>query len=382
MASSKVGVGSLYFAGAKSGRFPHISTLPDAGKQKPAHEGNVVEFLAANGGSAALKKMCQNKIKKCASCGKPCAFTLKNCNACGISLEAVEITYNDNVFMGFVFGIEKGNFPFTISMRSQTPEFLCFDDPLALTAAHLNVIPTDQYIPDWRFLLLNPTKGIAIADKMFETCATVMLEQFWSNAEFREKYFAGETPPTRWEDLRDIVNAGCNYPPSMYQLHLQFMHPPWVPFQWNLLTKDNHLHYARYFCIEYVRACLVKAQELGGSPIAIAEDTDIELLMDAFNEHGVNYDEYHSKNVRRTKQMQERFGRFVQDDFDYVALGDASKAFSPAFVAQEGKDPKEVQKDDAKVLNSYGRPFDAAGKNSNQYYKFAKKAEDITQFEG
>jgi len=77
--------------------------------------------------------------------------------------------------------------------------------------------------------------------------------------------------------------------------------------------------------------------------------------------------------------MQERFGNFVQDDFEYVALGDASKAYSPA-LAEAGKDPKEIQKDDAKVLNSYGRPFDAAGKNSNQYYKFPKAPADVAIF--
>ena len=47
----------------------------------------------------------KNKVKKC-SCGKPCAFTLTECNSCGASLVDLEITYTNNVFMGFIYGLQ------------------------------------------------------------------------------------------------------------------------------------------------------------------------------------------------------------------------------------------------------------------------------------
>jgi len=384
----KTGITTTYLAGVRKGRFPHVVQLAQSSGEEPvspAFSGTISEFLVAHRGDASLTRKCQNKIKKCTSCGKACAFTLRNCNACGANLLDTPISFNENVFMGFVFGIAQGNFPFTISMRSQSSEYLCFDDPLALTAAHLNVIPTSTYIPDWRFLLLNPTAGLHIIDSMFETCARVLLEQFWGNTAFRSKYFAGEPDPSSWQELRGIVNAGMNYPPSMYQLHLQFMHPPWLPFQYQMLTQENHLHYRRYFCLEYVRAVLERTVELPGgvSPVRICEDTDINLVIEAFDNLGVKYDDFHSQNVRRTKAMQERFASFDEGDFEFIVAGGTvlSKTLLAGVTLEVGKDPKEIQKLDAKLLNSYGRPFDeATGKSKGQFYKFAKTPAEVKEF--
>lgn len=47
----------------------------------------------------------------------------------------------------------QGPFPFIVSLRSQDEKFLVFDDPLALTVCHINVIPTETYISDWRYAL-------------------------------------------------------------------------------------------------------------------------------------------------------------------------------------------------------------------------------------
>ena len=59
------------------------------------------------------------------------------------------MTYSHNIFMGFIYGVQKGPFPFTISIRLQTPDMLAFDDLLALCPCHLNIIPTTAYISDW-----------------------------------------------------------------------------------------------------------------------------------------------------------------------------------------------------------------------------------------
>ena len=59
-----------------------------------------------------LKLQTKNKVKKCPNCGKPNAFTLNKCNQCGRDLSTVPISYTNNVFTGFIYGIAKGPFPF------------------------------------------------------------------------------------------------------------------------------------------------------------------------------------------------------------------------------------------------------------------------------
>mmetsp|Transcript_25087 Transcript_25087/g.39382 ORF Transcript_25087/g.39382 Transcript_25087/m.39382 type:complete len:139 (-) Transcript_25087:1207-1623(-) len=81
---------------------------------------------------AQLKEQLQNLVKKCSACGRPCGFSLTVCNACGANLPN-DLVYTHNVFTGFIFGVAKGPFPFTISMRVQTQDFLVIDDLLALT---------------------------------------------------------------------------------------------------------------------------------------------------------------------------------------------------------------------------------------------------------
>jgi hypothetical protein len=52
-----------------------------------------------------------------------------------------------------------GPFPFTISVRSMAEDIIVFDDLLSLTPCHLNVVPTNMYCADWRYLLLKPKEG-------------------------------------------------------------------------------------------------------------------------------------------------------------------------------------------------------------------------------
>ena len=46
-------------------------------------------------------------MRKCPQCGKPVAHTLTFCNGCGRDLADVDISYTNNVFTGFAYGIEK-----------------------------------------------------------------------------------------------------------------------------------------------------------------------------------------------------------------------------------------------------------------------------------
>ena len=49
--------------------------------------------------------------------------------------------------MAFIFGVDKTGFPLKISMRLETRDIMVFDDPLAITRAHVLSVPTDVYCP-------------------------------------------------------------------------------------------------------------------------------------------------------------------------------------------------------------------------------------------
>ncbi len=169
-----------------------------------------------------------------------------------------------------------------------------FDDLLSLTTCHLNSIITSRYIPDWRYLLKNPEQGKQIIDNLFDHCwkvtysikfdskclncfysipfhitcffkvhvfetvtvwltdwltetghhAQVLKEQFWSDEAWRSKTLKDASHSFNSEEqlereLKKHVCAGFNYPPSQYQLHLQFMLPPFLPFQYSLYLQGG-----------------------------------------------------------------------------------------------------------------------------------------------
>lgn len=60
-----------------------------------------------------------------------------------------------------------------MSLRHEDEEILVFDDLLALTTCHLNGVPTSAYLPDWRYLLKAPERGLALIDSVFNRCWSV-----------------------------------------------------------------------------------------------------------------------------------------------------------------------------------------------------------------
>jgi len=104
------------------------------------------------------------------------------CNNCGNSLTSTEISYTDNIFMGFIYGIQSSSFPLKISIRKQTEDYIILDDLLALSPCHLNCIPTDVYVPNWLYLLTNPDVGLKLIDKLYDgLCEAAYV--FWNNDE-------------------------------------------------------------------------------------------------------------------------------------------------------------------------------------------------------
>lgn len=89
--------------------FPHI---PQIKSDATAHfPGSAAEFLEKRKTDEttfpAYSKQMNNKVRVC-TCGKPVAFTLANCNGCGLDLTKTPITTSTNIFSSFIYGIQKG----------------------------------------------------------------------------------------------------------------------------------------------------------------------------------------------------------------------------------------------------------------------------------
>lgn len=164
-------------AGAKEEAFKGSRVDLSAELSPPLFSGTLEEFVKEREDDSKLARQLKNTIKKCMVCTKVCAFSLTKCNECGNELPA-EVTFSYNIFMGFIYGVQKGPFPLTISIRLQTENLLAFDDMLSLTPCHLNIIPTSHYIPDWRFLLRDPSKGLELISEMEDAAWNCVAEQF------------------------------------------------------------------------------------------------------------------------------------------------------------------------------------------------------------
>ncbi|KAF4736443.1 hypothetical protein FOZ62_002194 [Perkinsus olseni] len=236
-----------YLAGAKHGRWPAIPWQNDAtcGPRFPGTADDLLASLKSAASQHKAEAMLHNEVKICSACGKACALTLDVCNSCSGDIKDTAKSYTDNVMMCFMLGVEKtSKYPLTIPIRAQSSSFLCYDDLLASSPCHLNVIPTEHYLPDWRWLLTRPREGLDIMESLYRVAKDVAMSQFISNSDFVKKLFS---PSVVNEIMRDpgcrsilCVNratgrsafryfidtygmSGFNYPPSQMQIHLQFI---------------------------------------------------------------------------------------------------------------------------------------------------------------
>eukprot|EP01087_Luapelamoeba_hula_P017373 TRINITY_DN5468_c0_g1_i1.p1 TRINITY_DN5468_c0_g1~~TRINITY_DN5468_c0_g1_i1.p1 ORF type:complete len:432 (-),score=77.22 TRINITY_DN5468_c0_g1_i1:169-1464(-) len=324
----------------------------------------------------ALQRQMKNKVRKCPSCGKPVAFTLPTCNQCDHDLGSVPIGYTNNIFSSFVYGIARGPFPFTVSLRKQTTNTLVFDDLLALTSCHLNVVPTDCYLPDWRFLLKRPAEGRALAQRLFDSCYEGVLEPaFWANENWRKSVISPSQQDAHSSgSLRGHVAAGFNYPPSQYQLHLQFMLPPFLPFQYYMYLRGKHFTHGRFFPIEYVIEVLDNLIAAGGEGYVVNDDTPVEDIIAHFKARGVDYDAIHSKCYDRYGASHQLLSNYQKEDFEAIIIETGDTVFSLSNGALLGNTDvaKKAQADDKTTLQNYGRPYTKEGKPTGTYYRHAK----------
>eukprot|EP01126_Amoeba_proteus_P036160 TRINITY_DN3673_c0_g2_i11.p1 TRINITY_DN3673_c0_g2~~TRINITY_DN3673_c0_g2_i11.p1 ORF type:complete len:162 (-),score=19.72 TRINITY_DN3673_c0_g2_i11:632-1117(-) len=155
--------------------------------------------------------------------------------------------------MGFVYGIRRAPFPLIISVRYADEKFLVFDDLLKLTSCHLNAIPTDVYCPDWRYLLLNPPKGLELINSLRRVAWEVVKTQFLTNLSWKKKFFKNYESLTEG-NFEELISYGMNYPPSQSQLHLQVIMLPFLPFRCYLHNKNSGAMVKRFFPLSYLTA--------------------------------------------------------------------------------------------------------------------------------
>jgi len=352
------------------GDIPKVARVLNDEEAKPVYA-SLDEFREKHASDSSLLEQLRNRVRVCPnpSCKKPNGYTMKSCNACETSLEGVQEGVSDNIFMGFIYGIAKGKFLYKVSTRRESPEMLAFDDPLGVGVVHLCVIPTNVFCPDLRFLFRDPAKGLKLVDDLMEFGRQAVLEHYWSNAEFRSKYWCGEKPPETLEDMIELAGLGFNFPPSMFQLHLQFIHGPWFPFHEVMLRKGVHLQRDRFFPFEYVRAALALGDQ---ARMDVDADTKIEDIVERIASLGVDYHTMHDSMLKKCERFSQRFDVWRPEDFEYKVTD--GKVFSLRSGEHlETEQPKDIQNEDNLRMKNYD-------KNKCSYYKYIKSPGEVQMF--
>lgn len=282
------------------------------------------------------------------------------------------ISFTNNVFTGFIFGIKKGPFPFTISLRHEDEQLMVFDDLLALTPCHLNCIPATSYIPDWRYLLRKPKAGLALIQSMYDQCFNVLKTSFFANKAWRTQHFRDGASMTE-ADLRECLMAGFNYPPSQYQLHLQFMVLPLLPFHYHMYLKGTHFTKDRFYPVNYVQEVLRVASQQKVDPMDVTDDTPIEEIVAKFNNLGVDYDAYHAEAYKSVELMQVKRGNFQASQFEGVVC---DGKYTSSVAGAETRDANALIEEDKCMLQNYGRPY-KNGKPTGCYYSKSKSSLEV-----
>ena len=369
-----------FLIGAKKGSWPVVANLCLSTPAAIAKDWNAVKAEVDASKDEKTQKMMQNKVKKCSQCSKPNGFTLSDCNGCGFSLLETPISFTPNIFTSFLFGIQSGPFPFSISVRHETDDCLIFDDLLALSPLHFNAIPAKDHIPDWRYLLRRPKEGLELLLSLFAACRSVAKSQFLSNPDFCAKHFRDGV----FDDSKDFL-CGFNYPPSQYQLHIQFMAPILLPYQRYLYERGVHFTPGRFFSIDYVMKCLEIAAAKELPPSLLQEDTpiaDIISYFDGTHQHVYNGNE----TIERAGVLLQKYACWKKEDFLYEAKAiDDGKKFiltpnDATDVTTETCDSAKIQQmvaEDKALLQNYGKCDTASDKMSLCYYKYAHKLGEL-----
>jgi hypothetical protein len=360
----------FFLAGAISDDRWNYAPVTIVGSRKPLFPGSISEFINQN---PDLHHQMTNKVRRCHACHKSCGKTVEICNNCGASLLGSPIVESDNALMGFVYGIQYcDNYFLATSIRYQDTNFLVYDDIMQTTPVHLNSIPSYVYVPDFRYLFSNPKKGLTLITDLFENAiraAVVML----SNVPFREKFFSREANMQMDElglDAFARQNAlhGFNYPPSQYQIHLQFIIPPYTPYHRVLFDEGKHGNLNRFFTFDFIRKVLLFLEK-SNQVIDVGEIEEIsgENLVQFIHRKTlttIDYYEHFRNAMRKHRRNNESFSNWKECDFRGLVERLTYDQVSPEF--------DKTLRNDKRVLESYGK-----GPLGLQFYSFAKKPGEV-----
>jgi len=347
-----------YLAGLKDGRsFPTVPILPD--RAEPAFVGTLDDVARAH---PLIAPCLYNEAKICAGCGKPCVWMLTACNSCGERLGDAP-TKTENVFAAFMLGVSTAGrgFPYQISLRRSTEHVLIFDDMLSLTPCHFNAISAKYYIPNWTFLLRAPRQGLELLD-LLEAEIWTAAAPFVNNLEFRKTMFRNVASE---EDIQNSAISYFNCPPSIFQMHVQWMLPPLMPYQHFMVESKRHFPQSRAFPMTYVRQVLALDIPYDVQPTTLVED-----IVKFYNDR-VNYESHWRDFFQHCVQQTLNTQNWDPDDFDYVVQDGKAHKFQVVEGSVEVGAPVEqelrkIQAKDKAVLQNYGRPV-VDGKSSGTY---------------
>lgn len=339
-------------AGAIPGNFPSVDIPKDCGVLEPKITGGFDAWIKGN---PQLESQAYNEIKKCQNCGKPCAVTMELCNSCGASLVEVAVSKSPNLFVAFIFGVDKTGFPLKISMRLETRDIMVFDDPLAITRAHVLSVPTDVYCPDIRSLFVDPGPALALLKKMEDSAWAGLQNGHLASAEWRWKALSPAGNEMPLEALREHVIMAFNLPPSQYQLHLQFMLPPLLPSHLGVFRRGAHFVHLRHFPLKYVREALQKMQA-SGTAFPEAPTLTAAELVERISKLGIDYDKAHAEDMERLAKSNALLANYDPADFTHAVKGDEITD-KHTMSKVEGPSAKELDAADKLALQGYGRPY-------------------------
>lgn len=386
---------TAYFAALSAegdARFVRIPQIHVA--STPAFAGSISEFEAAN---PQISEQLWNRAKKCPGCDKSCATMLCFCNGCGRDLSEAPEVATENVCMGFVYGVARSNSgrALGLSLRLQRPDVLVYDDLLARGSCHLNGIPSDCHLPDWRHLLRNAARGKELLCRLDDACWEATRSHFWEDLSwrgcFREGAFASA------EDFRSQVYAGINSVPSQFQIHLQYIVPAITPSDYHHFLLGKRFVRGRWLPLEFVVASLEALERsTGGIPNA-HNMTQEELFDQIASTGGPRYEEMYSRAIQRYNCTHRRCADWRSEHFQMLVRvrhpllraelqgawpGSSAEAkqaevlpLRPGVAAD--RTPEELEKLDKQLIQSYGRPYEQGKPVANTYYQHPRRPEQV-----
>eukprot|EP00747_Dinoflagellata_sp_TGD_P078411 gnl/TRDRNA2_/TRDRNA2_160060_c0_seq2.p1 gnl/TRDRNA2_/TRDRNA2_160060_c0~~gnl/TRDRNA2_/TRDRNA2_160060_c0_seq2.p1 ORF type:complete len:412 (+),score=74.10 gnl/TRDRNA2_/TRDRNA2_160060_c0_seq2:86-1237(+) len=355
-------------AGAIAARFLHVDMPAGCGQAQAKFVGGFDEFIK---GAPSVEPQAYNLMKKCPGCGKPCAVNMKNCNNCNTDLTAVAESKGTNLFVGMIFGIDKVPFPLKISLRSETPSMMVFDDPLAITRAHVLAVPTHCHCPDVRSLFVHPAAGLKLITDMDQAAWDALKSGHLASDEWRKQALSPEGYTLPVDDLRPHVVRAFNLPPSQYQIHMQYMLPPLLPSHLGVLNRGGHFVKLRHFPVAYVQEALQKLVDEGKS-FSEALSWDASKLVEAIANIGLDYEAAHKKDWDHLVDSNNFLANFDPADFEFAVLGDKVVGKDTSEQVEGAPSTKDLDGADKLALQGYGRPY-VDGKPSGMYYKYARE---------